>query len=222
MTFPPCCFGQGDQVGQVGAGHHRRLVDDQQGARLDGDGAAGAALAGEVAEELGAVVGLGDAGGQGVAGGLGRGDADDRAEAGGRPGSGDLGQDAGLARAGGGVDHRDAPAVGEHRQRGGGLVLAQPGPGALRLRVSLARPCSACSSWVRSAPSALRGGGAGHARRGSRGACATMRSSMRQLRAGGVADAAVAPVDAAPVGAQQGARDVGRFGGVQAQDRLEL
>ena len=61
-------LGEGDQVGEVGAGHHRRLVDDQQGSRGDGDGAARAAPAGEVAEELGAVVGGGDAGRPGCCG----------------------------------------------------------------------------------------------------------------------------------------------------------
>ena len=46
---------------------------------MEFDGAAGAAAAGQVAQELGGVVVLGDPGGQGVAGRLGRGDADDAA-----------------------------------------------------------------------------------------------------------------------------------------------
>jgi hypothetical protein len=43
-----------------------------------------------------------------------------------------------------------------------------------------------------------------------------------QLRAGDVAGAAVAPVDAAPVRAQQPDRDRRRFQGFQAQHRFEL
>ena len=78
-------LGVGDQVGQVRAGQHRGLIDDQQGARADRDRAAGAAAAGQVAQELGGVVGHRDSGGQGVAGRLGRGDADHRAQPGLRP-----------------------------------------------------------------------------------------------------------------------------------------
>ena len=74
-------LGQVDEVGEVRACHHRRLVDDQEGAFRDGPVAPRAAFAGEVAEEPGAVVGLDPARGQGVAGRLGRGDPDDRAEA---------------------------------------------------------------------------------------------------------------------------------------------
>src|ERR1035441_8858447 len=47
------CLGVGDQAGQVRAGDHRGLIDDQQGARADGDRAAGAAPAGQVTQELG-------------------------------------------------------------------------------------------------------------------------------------------------------------------------
>ena len=75
-----CCFGEADQVGQLRAADHRRLVDRQQGARADRDWAAGAALAGQVAEELSGVVRHRDAGRQGVAGGLRRRDADHRAK----------------------------------------------------------------------------------------------------------------------------------------------
>ncbi len=134
MTLPPCRLGQVDQVGQVRGAQHRRLVDREEGPRADGHGAPGPAPAGQVAEETGAVVGLDPARGQGVARRLGRGDADDRAEARLPPRPGDLGQDPGLARPGRGVDHRHAPSVGQHRQRGRGLVLAQPGTGAPRLR----------------------------------------------------------------------------------------
>ena len=127
-------FGVADQVGQVRAGHHRGLIDQQQRRRSGLDRAAGAAAAGQVAQELRGVVRLGHPGGQGVAGGLGRGDPDHLAQARGGPGLADFGQDAGLAGPGRGVDHRHAPAVGQRRQRRGGLVLAQPGSRALVVR----------------------------------------------------------------------------------------
>ena len=82
--------GEADQVGQVRAADHRGLVDRQQGARADRDWAAGAALAGQVAEELGGVVRHRDTGRQGVAGRLGRRDADHRPEPGRLPGAGRL------------------------------------------------------------------------------------------------------------------------------------
>ena len=72
----------GDQFGQVRGGQHRGLIDDQERARADRQRAAGAAPAGQVAQELGAVVTDRDAGGQGVPGGLGGGDADHRAQPG--------------------------------------------------------------------------------------------------------------------------------------------
>ena len=72
-------------VGQVRVGDHGRLVDQDQVAGPQPDGAAGAALAGQVAQELGGVVGLRDPGGQGVAGRLGRRDPDDPARARPRP-----------------------------------------------------------------------------------------------------------------------------------------
>jgi hypothetical protein len=43
-----------------------------------------------------------------------------------------------------------------------------------------------------------------------------------QLRVRGVPYSPVPLVDAAPVGAQQAARDLGWFGGFQAGDRLEF
>jgi hypothetical protein len=61
---------QADQVGQVGVGTSRGLVDQQQNALGDIERPAAAALAGQVTQELGGVVGLGHPGGQGVAGGL--------------------------------------------------------------------------------------------------------------------------------------------------------
>jgi hypothetical protein len=89
--------GVGDQVGQVRAGDHRGLVDDQQGARADGDRAAGTAAAGQVTQELSRVVGHRDPGRQGIACRLRRGDADHRPQARGGPGARGLGQHAGLA-----------------------------------------------------------------------------------------------------------------------------
>ena len=134
-----------------------------------------------------------------------------------------LGQHPGLAGAGRGVDHRHALAVGQDRQRRGGLVLAQPGLAcAWSVRARRARPVSASSSCAGSAPSACAA--CARVRRG-----APLRAGLRehaffhgQLRAGGVPGAAVPLVDAAAVGAQQAARDLGRLGGFQADDRLEL
>ena len=97
--------GLGDDVGQVGGGGHGGLVHQDQVAGPQADGAAGAAPAGQVAQELGGVVALGDSRGQGVAGRLGRGDADDPAEPGRGPRLACRGQDPGLAGSGGGVDH---------------------------------------------------------------------------------------------------------------------
>ena len=65
-----CVPGQADEVGQVGSGDHRGLVDQQHSVLGDGERAAGFALTGQVTQELGGVVGPGHPGGQGVAGGL--------------------------------------------------------------------------------------------------------------------------------------------------------
>ena len=98
MILAPRACGVGDQVGQVRAGQHRGLIDDQQGAGADPDRAAGAAPAGQVAQELGGVVRHRDPGGQGVAGRLGRGDADHLSAAAAAQIRADLGQHPGLAR----------------------------------------------------------------------------------------------------------------------------
>ena len=128
-------LGVGDQVGQVRAGHRGGLIDQQQRPLAGLDRAAGAAPAREVAQELGAVVGHRDPGGQGVASRLRRGDAHHRAQPGGGPGAAGFGQHPGLAGPGRRVDDGDALAVGQDRQRGGGLVFAQPGLRARRVRV---------------------------------------------------------------------------------------
>ena len=175
-----------------------------------------------MAEELGAVVGLGNPDGQGVAGGLGRSDPDDRAETGRRPCPGDLGERAGLAGPGRRVDHRHALAVGQRRQRRRSLVLAQPRLGGLR-GARIVGPAGQRVLEPRQVRAErLRGVGASHARRALLRRLRDHSVFHGQLRAGGVAHAAVPPVDAAPVSAQQAARHLGRLGSFQAQDRLEL
>ena len=216
-------LGVGDQVGQVRAGQHRGLIDDQQGARADRDRAAGAAAAGQVAQELGGVVGHRDSGGQGVAGGLGRGDADHRAEPGFGPDPGGLGQHPGLPGSGRRVEHRDEPAVGQRGERGGGLVLAQPAARARVLRV--ARACATGQRVLeprRVRAERVRGFGAGQARRAARARLRGHAFFHDQLRARGIPGTAMPLVDAAPIGAQQAARNLRQLGCLQADDRLEL
>ena len=87
---------------------------------------------------------------------------------------------------------------------------------------SCAWPVSAASSWAGSAPSARAACVAGQARRAARACLREHAFFHGQLRARGVAGAAVALVDAASVGAQQAARDFGWLGCFQADDRLEL
>ena len=230
MILAPLGLGVGDQVGQVRAGQHRGLVDDQQGARADGDGAAGAAAAGQVAQELGGVVRPGHSGGQGVAGRLGRGDADHRAEPGLGPDPGGLGQHPGLPGPGRRVEHRDEPAIGQDGERGGGLVLAQPAAGARILRVArvlrLARVARASGQRVleprRVRAERARGLRAGHARRAARAGLRDHAFFHGQLRARGIPGAAVPLVDAAPIRAQQAGRHLRRLGCLQAGHRLEL
>ena len=103
--LPAAGLGVADQVGQVRAGHHRGLIDQQQRRRAGLDRAAGVAAAGQVTQELGGVVGHRDPGGEGVAGGLGRGDPDHLPQARGGPGLAGFGQHAGLAGAGRSVDY---------------------------------------------------------------------------------------------------------------------
>jgi hypothetical protein len=129
------CLGEGDQVGQVQAGHHQGLIDQQQRARPGVDWAAGAALPGQVAQKLRGVIGLRDARRQGVAGRLRRRHPDDPAESGPLPGPAERTENVGLAGPGGGVDHRYPLAVGQHRQRRGRLILAQARLRGLVLRV---------------------------------------------------------------------------------------
>ena len=219
--LPVAGLGVGDQVGQVRAGHGGGLVDDQQGRRAGLDRAAGAAAAGEVAQELGGVVRDRDSGGQGVAGRLRRGDPDHRAQPRCGPRAAGVGQHAGLAGAGRGVDDGHARAVGQDRQRGGGLVGAQPGSRARVLRG--VRASGQRGVELRGVGAErVRGLRAGQARRVVRAGLREHALFHDQLRARGVPDAAVPLVDAAPVGAQQAARDFGRLGCLQAGDRLEL
>ena len=219
--LPVAGLGVGDQVGQVRAGHRGGLIDQQQRPLAGLDRAAGAAPAREVAQELGAVVGHRDPGGQGVAGRLRRSDPHHRAQPGGGPGAAGFGQHAGLAGPGRRVDDGDALAVGQDRQRGGGLVFAQPGLRARRVRV-----CCAAGQRVvelgRVGAEGARGLRAGQARRAARACLREHAFFHGQLRAGGVPGAAVPLVDAAPVGAQQAARDFGWLGCFQADHRFEL
>jgi hypothetical protein len=182
-----------------------------------------------VAQELGDVIRHRDSGGQGVGGGLGRGDADHRTQPGGSPEAGGLGQQPRLAGPGGGVDHRDELAVGQRRQRRGGLVHAQPSGRALVRRVVRAlmlRAVRAAGQRIlkprRVGAERVRGLRARHPRRAVR-ACVLEHALFHgQLRAGGVPDAAVPPVNAAPVGAQQACRHLRRLRRLQAGHRLEL
>ena len=216
--------GLADDVGQVGVGDHGGLVDRDQVTGPQLDGAAGAALAGQVAQELGGVVGLRDPGGQGVAGRLGRRDPDDPAQPGRGPRPARGGQDPCFPGSGGCVDHRDALAVGQDRQRGGGLVLTQPCARAPILRVLRAgRVASQRAVELRQVRAERpRGVGAVHARRAAGARERDHALFQGQLRVRGVPHAAVPLVDAAPVRAQQTARHLGRLRRLQARHRLEL
>ena len=95
------------------------------------------------------------------------------------------GQHPRLAGPGRRVDHRDAPAVGQHRQRGRGLIHAQPGPRARTVRVLRAAGQRAVElRQVRA--ERPRGLGAVHARRAARRAparpCAVPWSAARAWR----------------------------------------
>ena len=185
-------------------------------------GAAGAAPAGQVAQELRAVVGHRDAGGQGVAGRLGRGDADHRAQPGLSPDPRGLGQHPGLPGPGWRVDHRNELAVGQCRPRGGGLVLTQPGLRARRVRVRVACASQRILQLRRICTERVRGLRAVHARRAARAGLCKHALFHRQLRAGGVPGAAMSLINAAPIGAQQAARHLHQLGRIQARHRLEL
>ena len=105
--------------------------------------------------------------------------------------------------------------------RGGGLVGAQPGSRARVLRG--VRAAGQRGVELRGVGAErVRGLRAGQARRAARAGLREHALFHDQLRARGVPDAAVPLVDAAPVGAQQAARDFGRLGCLQAGDRLEL
>jgi hypothetical protein len=216
-------LGVGDQVGQVRAGQHRGLIDHQEGAGADGDGAAGAAPAGQMAQELGGVVRPGHSGGQGVAGGLGRGDADHRAEICGGPDPRGLGQHPGFPGSGRGVDHRHEPAIGQDSQRGGGLVLAQSAACARILRVARARASGQRVVEPRRVRAErVRGFRASQARRAVRARLRGHAVFHDQLRARRIPGTAMPLVNAASIGAQQAKRNLHQLGRFQADDRLEL
>ena len=210
-----------DDVGQVRVGDHGRLIHQDQVAGPQPDRAAGPPLPGQVAQELGAVVRLGHPGGQGVTGRLGRRDADDPAEPGRGPRLARRGQHPRLAGPGWRVDHRDAPAVGQHRQRGSGLIHAQPGPRALAVRVRRAVGQRAFElRQVRA--ERPRGLSAVQARRAAGARECEHALFHGQLRVRGEPHAAVPLVDAAPVRAPQTGRHLDRLRRLQASHRLEL
>jgi hypothetical protein len=213
-----------DPVGQVRIGNHRGLVDQEEVAGLQRDGAARAALPGQMAQELRARVALGHADGQRVAGRLGRRDPDDPPEPRVGPRLAGRGQHPRLSRPGRRVDHRDAPAVSQHRQRGRGLIHAQPGPRAHTKRVArvlrMAGQRGLELSQVRAQQPRSRG--AVHARRAVGARQRDHAFFHGQLRVRGKPHAAVPLVDATPVRTQQAARKVNRFGRAQARLQLEL
>jgi hypothetical protein len=211
----------GDDVGHIRVGDHGRLVHQDHVAGAQLDGAAGTALPGQVAQELGGVIRLGHPGGQGVAGRLGRRDPDDPAEPGRGPRLARRGQYPRLARPSRRVEHRDTPAVGQHRQRGGGLIHAQPGPRALAVRVRRAIGQRAFElRQIRA--ERPRGIHAVHARRAAGARECEHALFHAQLRVRGEPHAAMPLVDAAPVGAPQADRHLHRLGRFQAGHRLEL
>ena len=175
----------GDQFGQVQGGQHRGLIDDQQRARADGDRAAGAAPAGQVAQELGAVVTDRDSGGQGVAGGLGG----VMPITGPSPAAAQIRAASASTRvfpdpAGALITDTRWPSVSAD-QRGSGLVRAQPGLRARRVRVlRTAGQCLFQCGGV--GAERVRGLRAGQARRaaraGLRDSCALPGSAARGWR----------------------------------------
>lgn len=113
--------------GQVWHGGGRGLVQDDDRTGPDRGGAAGLALAGEVAEELGGVLRDRDAGlQQNVPPGAGGRDAEYLAHAGGPPGVRDAYRRVGLAGPGRADDQLRAARAGQRNIRGGGLVQPQP------------------------------------------------------------------------------------------------
>jgi hypothetical protein len=126
-----------------------------------------------------------------------------------------------LAGPGRRVDHGDALAVGQDRQRRGGLIRAQPCSRAWRVRV--VRTAGQRGLQLRRVGAeGARGLRAGQARRATRAGLREHAFFHDQLRARGVPDAAMPLVDAAPVGAQQAARNFGWLGCFYADHWLEL
>jgi hypothetical protein len=128
-----------DDRGQVGHGGGGGLIQDDQGVRTEAGRAAGLALAGQVAQELGGVLGYGDSGlDQDVPPGAGRGDPDDLAFPGRAPRFRDAYGGVGLAGPGRPYDQFGAAWAGQREERGRGLVQAQP---AVRDAVRHGRVC---------------------------------------------------------------------------------
>ena len=118
-------------------------------------------------------------------------------------------------------DHRKEATVGECRERGGGLVLAQPGPRGLRVRVW--RGTGECAFETRQVGAErVRGLLARQLRRGAR---AGLREHVRlhgEVRVRRVPYAAVPLKDAAAVRAPHARRNLGQLGRLQADHRIEL
>ena len=127
------------------------------------------------------------------------------------------------APAGALITETSRPSVSDG-ERGGGLVLAQPAARARILRV--ARVVRATGQRVleprRVRAERVRGLRASQARRATRARLRGHAFFHDQLRARRVPGAAMPLVDAAPIGAQQAARNLRQLGRLQADDRLEL
>src|SRR5271169_1534197 len=119
------------------------------------------------------------------------------------------------------------PAAAQARAASASTRVLPDPAGALitETRLPSVRTDSAAAAWSsrnRVRAERTRGLRAGHLRRAA-GACLGEHAFFHgQLRAGGVAHAAVPLIDATPVGAQQAARNLDRLECLQVEDRLEL
>jgi hypothetical protein len=226
--------GDGLDGGQVGGGHHRCLVDDQQITRPHWHvSAAGRPVAGP-AQEPGQVVALGQAfGGERVGGVGGHGQPDDPAGPGLVPGLGDPGDGPGLPGSGGADEDVDCPAGGQDAVGGLRLVVGQARAGQWRLRAVRRlrravcfRGCAGLRLFApqpRLDPVAISAEGDGRLLRINLRA-ADLRGGPQQARlgvelgAGGVDLRAVAAPQAQPVRAPVGLRDRDHLGRGQLHD----
>ena len=214
-------LGVGDQVGQVRAGDHRGLIDDQQRARADGDGPRAPRRPGRWPRNWALLYDTGTPAARVL-----RADWDGVMPiTGPSPAAAQTRAASASTRvfpdpAGALITDTRLPSVSTDSAA---AAWSSRSPVCVRgACVSCARPVSASSSCAGSAPSAARGLRAGHARRAARACLREHALFHGQLRARGVPHAAVPLVDAAPVGAQQAARNLDWLGCLQADDRLEL